>query len=268
MEHVHEQLVAAATDWVEQTTEVTAIVLYGSLAQGRGHPLSDVDLVIVAQPGRREALWSNRDDVAAALLGQPVAWGHELPWQRPYRYQAWAADLKQVDLTFDEESIEPSPTLRDGFRVLVDKTGATGKLATDLDQLTGQLESQQPDPGELDGSTWVWFLGIHGWLQNGRCWQAYTNLVQLIDTRIAPLLADGPSYKLEDAALVDRVDQLHGVVPASPRRDDVARALAAAVRLYDSAVGSWTRRIGHAPPSSPLAPQIRRVLIGHLEPDS
>ena len=154
MEHVHQQLVAAATGWGEQTTEVAAMVLYGSLAQGRGHPLSDEDLVIVAQPGRREALWINRGKVAAGLLGRPVAWGHELPWQRPYRYQAWAADLTQVDLTFDEERIAPSPTLLDGYRVLVDKTGATGDLAADLDQLTGQLTSQ-PDPRELDGSTSV-----------------------------------------------------------------------------------------------------------------
>ena len=267
MEQVHEQLVAAATGWGEQTTGVAAMVLYGSLAQGRGHPLSDVDLVIVAQPGRREALWSNRVDVASALLGRPVAWSHELPWQRPYRYQAWAADLTQVDLTFDEERIDPSPTLLHGYRVLVDKTGATGDLAADLDQLTGKL-TPQPDPGELDGSTWVWFLGIHGWLQNGRCWQAYTNLLHLIDTRIAPLLADGPSYKLEDAATIERVDQLYRVVPASPQRQDVDHALAAAVRLYDSAVESWTRGTGHAPPSSPLAPPIRRVLTGHLEPDS
>jgi hypothetical protein len=219
--------------------------------------LSDLDMVVVTRPGDREAIWSRRVEIATAILGRPVAWSHELDWQRPYRFQAWTIDLAAVDLTFDEGAVEPSPTLVNGYRVLVDKTNIAADVASGL----GDLDAAVHDANGLDASTWVWFLGLDGWLEHGRCWQVYTNLVHLLDTRLVPLFSDGLSYELETRAPVDQRQQLHDAVPRSMDRAELKRALQAAVVAYEEASTAWSQRTGTDIVRSPLAGAIRRTVL-------
>ena len=253
----HEERIGRAVAWGEGTDEVTGLILYGSLALGRGRRLSDLDMVVVTRPGDREAIWRRRVEVAAAILGQPVAWSYELDWQRPYRFQAWTVDLAAVDLTFDEGAVQPSPTLVNGYRVLVDKTDIAGGLASGL----ANLDAPGHDANAVDASTWVWFLGMHGWLEHGRCWQVYTNLVQLIDTRLVPLFYDGLSYELEARASSAQLEQLHDAVPRSTDRGELKRALQATVVAYEEASTAWGRRTATVVVRSPLATSIRMAVL-------
>ena len=253
----HEEMIGRAVAWGQEAEEATGLVLYGSLAQGRGRRLSDLDMVVVTRSGDRKAIWHRRMEIAAAVLGQPVAWSHELDWQRPYRFQAWTADLAAVDLTFDEEAVEPSPTLVNGYRVLVDKTDIAAHLARGL----ADLDAAEHDANAVDASTWVWFLGLHGWLEHGRRWQVYTNLVQLIDSRLAPLFYDGLSYELETRASAAQLQQLHHAVPRSTDRAELTRALQSAVVAYEDASTAWSQRTGTDLVRSPLAASIRRVVL-------
>lgn len=253
----HRQMIGRAVAWGENADEVAGLVLYGSLAQGHGRQWSDLDMVIVTRPGDRQATWDRRQEIATAILGQPVAWNHELDWQRPYRFQAWTMDLAAVDLTFDEGVAEASPTLANGYRVLVDKTDIAAALAAGLER----LEPAGHDPNEFDASTWVWFLWLYGRLEHGRCWHVCTSLVHLIDTRLVPLFYDGPSYEVETRASADQLQRLHNAVPRSVDRGELQRALQATLLAYEEASMAWSRRTGIDVLRSPLADSIRRAVL-------
>ncbi|MEQ7127111.1 hypothetical protein ABN034_21560 [Actinopolymorpha sp. B11F2] len=193
------------------------------------------------------------------MIGRAVAWGQDADEVagRPYRFQAWTVDLAAVDLTFDEGPVEPSPTLVNGYRVLVDKTNIAAHLARAL----ADLDPAGHDPNAVDASTWVWFLGLDGWLEHGRCWHVYTNLVQVIDTRLVPLFYDGLGYELETRASPAQLQQLHDALPRSMDRAELKRALQAAVVAYEEAGAAWARRTATDIVRSPLAASIRRTVL-------
>lgn len=151
----------------------------------------------------------------------------------------------------------PSHTLVNGYRVLVDKSDVTADLASGL----AGLDAAGHDPNVFDASSWVWFLGLKGWLEQGRCWQVYTNLVQLIDTRLVPLFYDGLSYELETRASAAQLQQLHDAVPRSVDRAELKRALQATLLAYEDASMAWSQRADADMLRSPLADSIRRAVL-------
>ena len=94
-----------ARAWAEAEPRIAAAFYHGSLAHDDDNDLSDLDLIIVAHEGKRDELWAERASIAARVLGAAIAWSWELPWQRPYRYQAWLADLAMLDFTLDEGKV-------------------------------------------------------------------------------------------------------------------------------------------------------------------
>jgi predicted nucleotidyltransferase len=97
-----EQMAERAAAWAESDASVRAMIVYGSLAQGTADDDSDLDVIIVAEPGQRDALWDRREQISDLLHGHHAAWHQEPLWQRPYRYQSWDAKLTELDLTLDE----------------------------------------------------------------------------------------------------------------------------------------------------------------------
>jgi predicted nucleotidyltransferase len=80
------EIVERAREWVHQDERVLGAFVYGSAARGDATPLSDVDLIVVARPGRREEIWSERGQISRTLLGAAVVEAHEVPHQRPFRW--------------------------------------------------------------------------------------------------------------------------------------------------------------------------------------
>ncbi|GAB3755757.1 nucleotidyltransferase domain-containing protein [Microlunatus parietis] len=229
-------VIERARAWAAEDPELLGLVVYGSVAQGRTHELSDVDLVVVTAAGSRERLWDRRLEIAARLLAEPVAWSHELPWQGQHRFQAWRSDLLGVDLTFDEGRVEQ----HDVFA-----TGQPKALAGDVIIPTPDPPDPRGQAKALDAETWIWLLGIHNQLRQGRTWDAYVQFTALLDTRLATLL--GP-------------EEVAALVPRAVTTDELLRQLRRAVADYD--------RLRHtdalADPTFALAYAIRTALLGGL----
>jgi predicted nucleotidyltransferase len=102
-----EMLATRAADWARADAAVRAAVVYGSLAQGTAGEHSDLDLIIVAESGQRDALWERQSQISELVHRGPVVWSQEPYWQRPYRYQTWDENLIELDLTLDEEYVIP-----------------------------------------------------------------------------------------------------------------------------------------------------------------
>jgi len=230
-------LIARAVAWSHDDPDLTGLVLYGSAARGRTHEASDVDLVLVTRAGRRDQVWARRHQIAEQLLDHNVASSHELPWQGDYRYQAWRADLLGVDLTLDDGTLAQHETF------------ATGQPTVIAGQLTippANITSPARQAAELNLETWIWFLGIHNQLQQDRTWDAQVQLVNLLDSRLAPLISN---YELVALA------------PTSLSRDALLHKLDAAATAYTTA----TQALG-VTTSNPLPAAIQSVIKNATRP--
>jgi hypothetical protein len=78
-------MAARAAAWAGSDDAVRAVIVYGSLAQGTPDKQSDLDLIVVAEPGKGDELWQQREHISALLHGRQPAWSQEPRWQRPYR---------------------------------------------------------------------------------------------------------------------------------------------------------------------------------------
>jgi predicted nucleotidyltransferase len=250
------QIVERAREWVRQDERVLGAFVHGSAARGDVTPLSDVDLIVVAYPGRREEIWAERDQIGRTLLGAAVVEAHEVPHQRPFRWQAYTADLRKLDLALDEGAIDMWPGLADDMTCLLDR----GDL---LQQRTGWVAGYQPpvyDVAEADDQTWGLLSWLAGALLHGRVWLVHRGITDLIGNRIVPV-SGRPGYGLgsaaEDAALIERIED---ALPHSLRRAELARSLQQTAQLYRDLVADWATRTGAAPPSSPLAPAVLDAL--------
>jgi predicted nucleotidyltransferase len=250
------QIVERARQWVRQDERVLGAFVHGSAARGDVTPLSDVDLIVVARPGHREEIWAERDQISRTLLGAAVVEAHEVPHQRPFRWQAYTADLRKLDLALDEGAIDMWPGLADDMTCLLDR----GDL---LQQRTGWVAGYQPpvyDVAEADDQTWGLLSWLAGALLHGRVWLVHRGITDLIGNRIVPV-SGRPGYGLgsaaEDAALIERIED---ALPHSLRRAELARSLQQTAQLYRDLVADWATRTGAAPPSSPLAPAVLDAL--------
>jgi predicted nucleotidyltransferase len=64
-----ERLAAQAAEWARPEPAVRAAVAYGSVAHGTAGEHSDLDLIIVAEPGQRDALWTRRTRISELIVG-------------------------------------------------------------------------------------------------------------------------------------------------------------------------------------------------------
>jgi predicted nucleotidyltransferase len=94
-------VVARAVVAARQDDRVAALWLHGSLARGDGDALSDVDLIVVAEPGRVAAL---RDDFAQLIAAVgPACLVHEAPQNAPLDGRQWNVlyDVEPLPLYVD-----------------------------------------------------------------------------------------------------------------------------------------------------------------------
>jgi predicted nucleotidyltransferase len=250
------EIVERAREWADQDARVLGAFVHGSAARGDVTPLSDVDLIVVARPGRREEIWAERDQLSRTLLGAEVVEAHEVPHQRPFRWQALTADLRKLDLALDEGTIDMWPGLVGDMTCLLDRG--------DLDQQRmAWIAGYEPpvyDVAGADDALWSLLLWLSGALLHGRVLLVHRGITDVIGYRVAPV-SGRPGYALgsgdDDDALVERLDD---ALPHSLRRAELARSLRQTALLYRDLVAGWAARTGAIAPSSPLAPAVLDAL--------
>ena len=240
-----------AAAWAESDAAVRAMIVYGSLAQGTADEDSDLDVVIVAEPGQRDALWDRREQISDLVHGHHALWHQEPQWQRPYRYQSWDEKLDQLDLTLDEEYASPWAALTLGFLPFVDKAAVAARLRSDL----ATWKPPEFDAPAFDGGTWLWLNYLRGRLRRGEAWIVRYGVMDTLNNRVLPLLgtAGQTAHHSLDAADIDRV---HHAAPTSAQPAELRRSLRATAQLYAWALDRWALRTGQPVPRNPLTPAI------------
>jgi predicted nucleotidyltransferase len=246
-----EEMVARAAAWAGADAAVRAAIVYGSVAQGRADEESDLDLIVVAEPGQRDGLWDRRKHISALLLGRQAVWFQEPRWQRPYRYQAYDERLIELDLTFDEEHVAPWAALAKGFRPIVDKADVAARLRSDL----ANWRPPEFDAAALDGGTWAWLNYLYGKLRHGEAWMVRYGVMDTLNNRVVPLLG-GAGHSVHGELGDAVVARLHDAAPASSEPAELRRSLLATAELYSWALDRWSERTGRPRPRSPVADAI------------
>lgn len=235
--------------WAANDRRVAAAIVYGSVAAGTDHQYSDLDVVLVAHDGDRESLWRDRAQVAREVLGDVVAWSHEVPWQRPYRYQAWGDGFDvMVDLTFDEGA----PDLWRGVVEAYEIVTASAEIEETLRQQLAGWTAGSVDAPALDERAWPWLGYLDANLRKGNTWMVRAGLHDFLDAHVLPLLVDRPDA-IEADLTEEQHQAVHDAAPASHRVLELRRSLRETTDLYVQSFEDWAERHGQSITVHPMA---------------
>lgn len=246
-----EQMAVRAAEWARSDAAVRAAVVYGSVAQGTANDESDLDLIVVAEPGQRDGLWDRREQISTLLHGHPAIRAQEPRWQRPYRYQTWDEHLVELDLTLDEERVAPWAALAAGWYAIVDKAGVGARLRSDL----ASWQPAEFDAPAFDDGTWAWLNYLRGKLRHGEAWLVRYGVMDTLTNRVVPLLGSARHSAHRDLDPAD-LERIQRAAPASSDPAELRRSLRATAELYSWALDRWSQRTGRPRPQSPLAPAV------------
>lgn len=258
-----EQMADRTAAWAESDAAVRAMIVYGSLAQGTADEDSDLDVIIVSEPGQRDALWDRREQISDLVHGHHAVRHQEPLWQRPYRYQSWDAQLIELDLTLDEERATPWAALTRGFLAVVDKADVEARLRSDL----ATWQPPEFDAPAFDGATWGWLNYLNGKLRHGEAWMVRYGVMDTLNNRVLPLLGTAYHSAHHDLDAAD-IDRVHLAAPTSAEPAELRRSLWATAELYAWALDRWSQRTGRPVPRSPLTPAIMDKLQASTQPTS
>jgi hypothetical protein len=126
---VIEDLLEKVVTWATSRHDVRAVAVVGSHARGAARPDSDVDLLLLSE--RPDDLVSDTTWLGAfgVMTRQAVE-----DWGRVTSVRAWYIDGGEVEFGVASPDWAANPdegtrrVLRDGFRVVLDRDGAFGKL--------------------------------------------------------------------------------------------------------------------------------------------
>ena len=253
-------LIAAATDWATRDERVRALLLKGSLGRGEGDERSDLDLVVVTRPGRLEELWAERERTAAGL-DRWLGGFDEVPWQAPNTFIGFYDGPLKVDFFYKDGEPAADPWLRDGFVALFDPEGLASGLGERVAAASGLPELDGFDPHAWD---WIWWMDVK-LSRGGQSWLVYLELVKFVETMLLGghnALTPEPWRGASHAELrlpAELRGGLESALPAAPRPDDLAEALARAVEQY-----LVLRRRLAAERGMPLAEELARQILPRL----
>jgi predicted nucleotidyltransferase len=226
-------IVQAGTRWAERDERVRALLLKGSLARGEGDEYSDVDFLVVAQPGQLDALWADRVSIAERLGGW-LGGFDEVAWQAPHTFIGFCDGPVKVDFFFQEGEPLVDPWLRDGFLALVDEDGLADRLRERL-----EAPPEPPDLSDFDAHAWDWLWACRLKLRRpGHEWLVYLELVKFVETMLLTgfgALAPEPwrgVLRMEERLPAEARAQLRAALPAAPEEGELRRALAATIHSY------------------------------------
>ena len=252
----------AGVRWAEDDSRVRALLLKGSLARGDADELSDVDFVVVARPGRLQALWAERHAIAERLGGW-LGGFDEVAWQAPHTFIGFCDGPVKVDFFFQEAEPEPDPWLSDGFRALVDPDGLAARLRA---ALAGP--PPPPDLADFDVHAWDWLWAVRLKLRRpGHEWLVYVELVKFVETMLLTAFnALGPEpwrgvLRVDERLPAAARGELERALPARPEEQELLRAVDAALDCYLALRPRLAAERG-----MPLAEPVARQVLGVLRP--
>jgi predicted nucleotidyltransferase len=255
-----EAIVDAGARWAEGDPRVRALLLKGSLARGDADERSDVDFLVVAQPGQLEALWADRVTVAEGLGGW-LGGFDEVAWQAPHTFIGFCDGPVKVDFFFQEGEPDVDPWLRDGFRALVDEHGLADRLRTQL-----RAPPEPPDLSDFDAHAWDWLWAARLKLRRpGHEWLVYLELVKFVETMLVAgfgALAPEPwrgVFRMEQRLPAAAREELRRALPAAPEDAELRRALRATIASYVALRPRLAAECG-MPLADELAAQVLPVL--------
>ena len=257
-----EAIVDAGVRWAERDPRVRALLLKGSLARGDADEYSDVDFLVVAQPGRLQALWAARRSIAEGLGGW-LGGFDEVAWQAPHTFIGFCDGPVKVDFFFQEGESDPDPWLRDGVRSLVDPEGLAERLRS-----PPAAEPAPPDLADFDVHAWDWLWAMHLKLRRpGHEWLVYVELVKFVETMLLTAfgaLAPEPwrgVLRVEERLPLDAQSELRRALPARPEEAELRRAVREAVDSYLALRPRLAAERG-----MPLAEQVAEQVLGVIRP--
>lgn len=239
-----------------------ALLLKGSLARGGGDERSDLDLVIVTQPGRLAEVWADRRGVAEGL-DRWLGGFAEVAWQAPHTFIGFYDGPVKVDFFYQEAEPHADPWLRDGFVALVDPDGLADALRARLTEERGS-----PDLSDFDVHAWDWLYWMNVKLTRGHGWLVYLELVKFVETMLLTGHNALSAEPWRGAAEVERrlptgvQAGLRAALPAAPETEELRRALDAALAQY-----LWLRQRLAAELGMPLTESLARQVLDRIGPD-
>lgn len=237
--------------WVREDVRVRAALIHGSVVKDEVTPLSDLDLIVVAEPGERDAIWAEREQLTQRLFGAPMAVGEVLA--PPYRWQARTADLDMLDLTIDEGAVRAWYGFEGPVEFLIDRADVRGEFERAMDELTRLPPPVHDAAAECDG-TWGMFSKLIALFLHHRTLAVRIALNDLITHRLLPML-DRSAYSVGavgdrlDGELITRLDQVY---PSSCEPGELGRAIRAAADWYSELLTGWAVQTGRPRPASGL----------------
>ena len=252
-----------AVAWASAQSSIRAVVIFGSVAQGVDHDFSDLDLILVAEPGRREEVWDDRSAIAATIMGVEPAYAQEPSWQGEFRYQVWDEDLHELDLTIADRSVQVFAGIARGFTVVLDRADVERRLTADV----AAWSPPEFDAATLDSSTWPWLLGLQGRLRHGERFAVRAGVVDTLMGRVVPML--GAEWHTAESQLsAADMQRVHDAMPRSGEFAELSRSLRETAQVYDWALDRWAERTGRTRPRSPLAALTRARLAVDVAPSA
>jgi predicted nucleotidyltransferase len=259
----HAAVVEAGVRWAKRDRRVRALLLKGSVARGDADERSDVDFVVVAQPGRLGELWAARRSIAEGL-GRWLGGFDEVAWQAPHTFMGFYDGPVKVDFFFQEGEPAVDPWLRDGFRPLFDPDGLADGLRAGL-----AAEPPPPDLSDFDVHAWDWLWAMHLKLRRpGHEWLVYMELVKFVETMLLTAFgALGPEpwrgvLRIEERLPLEAQSELARALPARPEETELRRALRVALDSYLELRLELAAERG-----IPLAEQVATQVLEVLRPD-
>ncbi len=253
-----EAMSARAAALGQDDEAVLGAIVFGSVAAGTATAESDLDLLLIAQPGRRDELWDRREDIARQIHGDAkIVYAREPSWQHKWRHQSWTAGLLELDMTVDEGTAAADDALAGGYKILVDKGEVAAGLAANLSSYRRPVF----DVAEYDGIVWTTLDYLHGRIRHGEYWAVRFGLAEILNSCIVPALgATGLQAHTELSG--DLLELIHAAAPASGDPPELQRSLLATAELWELALTEWALRCDQPRPYCELAPLVLNKLRG------
>lgn len=225
----HRDFIARALDVFRLDERIVGVTAAGSFLTGEMDEFSDVDLVVVTEPHKQDALMRERIDIAKRLGRLLAAFSGEHVGEPRVFICLYDEPLLHVDLKF---------VALDQVHLRVEEPAVLwereGRITAALAQ--GEARFPQPDPEWIEARFWTWVHYGAGKIGRGELFEAIDFISFIRSSVLGPLALRRAGARPQGVRRIETHDgafaaALEATVPRYDARDCL-RALQACVALY------------------------------------